>query len=549
MPLHSHAQEVDPTPLPINEDIEGAPVEEILSEPSTATVRTIFDQLLGLSKAEQEANLQAIINSSTPERTRAYQQLQQLLEQLEERAANPNAPVSESEAEFLQRYNNPDIADIKALLQQLDSPLVQQEIIKNTTPSTMQQMVHILSQKEPLTKESFATIQTENPDAPQTSNTDPLSTLDNTTKSLILRLLSWDTKESNAALDELFLLPYSNIQSNIDILEQLISFYQAEDKPQKVKHTKDILQRIDNQLSENQAFQHSSSLPANPANTEELQSLEELLGTTSSPESSAAIPLEAYAATTKTKSDDSQTLQTPATLPESRKDIRIKRGSGASFEEPQTSHPNLSISLNTTQKKDKDIPSFTHMDATMEKAYKALSAGQIEGAVALYKQVLRHNKQYKPALFGLAAAYHQNAQITESRTIYEVILKQDPKNKQALSNYLATLSEESPDEALKKLEILEEKAPGNSAIPAQIAIIYHQKQDPVKAARYLRKAISISPDNTTYRYNLALLLDQMGHRKQAISLYKQLVNASLRGETIPGSAVQINERLNYLRAQ
>ena len=59
-------------------------------------------------------------------------------------------------------------------------------------------------------------------------------------------------------------------------------------------------------------------------------------------------------------------------------------------------------------------------------------------------------------------------------------------------------------------------------------------------------AIELSPDNLTYKYNLAIMLDSQGDFAQASDLYRLLINASDKGEVLPASADKLQKRLNYI---
>lgn len=187
-------------------------------------------------------------------------------------------------------------------------------------------------------------------------------------------------------------------------------------------------------------------------------------------------------------------------------------------------------------------------DTLLDQAYNALFFGQQEAAMALYKQVLSRNKNNKSALFGLATIYQRNKNNAEARAIYTRLLSQDPSDQDALNNFLMLVAEESPEEALVELKRLEAINPEFSPLPAQIAMIYARLGKTKKAVRSLNKALVMSPNNHTYRYNLAVLYDGAGATQQAVTLYKELLAASRDGAIIPVSAETIRERIVFLSA-
>lgn len=208
-----------------------------------------------------------------------------------------------------------------------------------------------------------------------------------------------------------------------------------------------------------------------------------------------------------------------------------------------SSEMNLQV---TDQSKTEEI---INVKEKLEMAYNALLSGQTSAAISIYKSILDHDYENQDALFGLATTYHKNKQPRQARAIYTEILKLNPNNIEALNNYLVLLAEESPDNALIELNKLERINPEFSPVPAQIAMIYLKMGSTSKAERYLRRAISLSPNNIVYRYNLAITSDRLGKIRQAIQLYNEVLDEAKSGVIIPGSIDQIEERLSFLKSK
>lgn len=187
-----------------------------------------------------------------------------------------------------------------------------------------------------------------------------------------------------------------------------------------------------------------------------------------------------------------------------------------------------------------------NLNYELEKAYSALISGQADEAIKIYKNVLSNAPDNKLALFGLATTYHRAGQIDLARPLYGKLLALDPDNRDALNNFLVLLADESPQEALTQLEKLEERNPAFSPIPAQMAVIYQKLGDSEKASEKMFKAISLAPENLTYRYNLAIMLDKQNKYDEAAKLYRQILEAHLRGQVIPGEPTKIQERLTFI---
>ncbi len=160
--------------------------------------------------------------------------------------------------------------------------------------------------------------------------------------------------------------------------------------------------------------------------------------------------------------------------------------------------------------------------------------------------MLANDDKNKLGLFGLAATYHRLGQIDMARPLYGKLLAIDPTNRDALNNFLVLLADEAPQEALVQMEKLGERNPGFSPIPAQMAVIYQKLGDTEKATQKMFKATALAPENLTYQYNLAILLDIQKKTGEAAKIYRRLMEAHMRGEIIPGDATEIQERLTFI---
>ncbi len=204
-------------------------------------------------------------------------------------------------------------------------------------------------------------------------------------------------------------------------------------------------------------------------------------------------------------------------------------------------HDGVGIKITVEQPKE-DISKM------LEDAYDDLIAGNQEEAIGLYKDVLAREPQNKLALFGLATTYHRAGQLQLARPLYGRLLAIDPHNVEGLNNFLVLLADEAPREALVELERLEQSHPGFSPIPAQMAIIYEKLNNFPMAVQKMQQAIDMSPENIKYQYDMAVMLDKRGDWPDAAMYYQQLLVASERGEKIPASEEDIQERLTFIRS-
>ncbi|MBV8938955.1 MAG: tetratricopeptide repeat protein, partial [Alphaproteobacteria bacterium] len=182
----------------------------------------------------------------------------------------------------------------------------------------------------------------------------------------------------------------------------------------------------------------------------------------------------------------------------------------------------------------------------LQRAYNALMSGNSDAAIGIYQEVLESDPHNEQALFGLATTYHRAGQLEKARPLYMRLLKINPGHREGLNNFLALAADEAPEEALNELQNLQKRSPDFSPIPAQMAVIYQKMNRLDEAIQYMSRAASLAPENMTYRYNLAILFDKAHHYPEAAALYRQVLDAGLRGETVPGDLTSIQQRLTFI---
>lgn len=225
------------------------------------------------------------------------------------------------------------------------------------------------------------------------------------------------------------------------------------------------------------------------------------------------------------------------------KHVSIERGNTASQFPKEGYSDDAPIGISVSDKGNSE-----DIDAMLEQAYSAVQLDQMESAIELYKRAVAKHPEHKLALFGLATSYQKDNQSKKARAVYERLLKIYPDYSEALNNFLVLVAEESPSSALSELGKLEKRNPEFSPILAQMGLIYMRQEDYRNAANYLGRAMALSPENMSYRYNMAIVMDNMGEREEAIDLYEQILKAKKSGTSLPFKPEGIEERLTFLRS-
>lgn len=182
----------------------------------------------------------------------------------------------------------------------------------------------------------------------------------------------------------------------------------------------------------------------------------------------------------------------------------------------------------------------------LNRAYSALNAGDTTLAASTYKNILTTEPKNEDALFGLATIYHRLGDLDRARPYYAQLLTVNPNHREGLNNFLALVSHESPQEALAELERLEQRNPNFSPIPAQQAALLSKQGFADQAREKMLRAIELAPDDLTYKYNLAVILDKQGKYTDASALYRLLIDAAVSGQKIPATVDSLQKRLNFI---
>lgn len=182
----------------------------------------------------------------------------------------------------------------------------------------------------------------------------------------------------------------------------------------------------------------------------------------------------------------------------------------------------------------------------LEQGYENLLAGREAIAAGYYIEAMAAEPKNELAIFGLATTYQRMGRNEEARELYGKLLAINPTHREALNNFMALISDESPQEAVAELEKLESENPDFSPIPAQLGVVYNKIGNREMAAKKFASALQLDPDNISYKYNLAVTLDDMGYGKDAAELYMELIQDYNDGATLPGDIVTIRNRAIFL---
>jgi Flp pilus assembly protein TadD len=186
--------------------------------------------------------------------------------------------------------------------------------------------------------------------------------------------------------------------------------------------------------------------------------------------------------------------------------------------------------------------------AQLVSAGRALKLGRYDAALDIYQALYEKNRRDPQVLMGVAVALQRMGNFEASIAAYQELLDIQPKNIGAEVNMLGLMSEKYPAVAVRRLEELRVSNPSDLGVVAQLAVTQAQLNNTQEALKYLAVAASMQPDNPGHVYNMAIIADRAGNRKEAVQYYEQALEMDSvygGGRSLPRDV--IFERLARLR--
>jgi len=123
----------------------------------------------------------------------------------------------------------------------------------------------------------------------------------------------------------------------------------------------------------------------------------------------------------------------------------------------------------------------------------------------------------------LAEVLDQAGRKTEAKQVYEAALKLDQNNGVALNNLAFLMAENNGDldDALTKAQRAKQLLPNLAEINDTLGWIYLKKNLPDNAVEIFKELVSKQPNQSTFRYHLAMALSQKGDKSRALEQLKE----------------------------
>lgn len=160
----------------------------------------------------------------------------------------------------------------------------------------------------------------------------------------------------------------------------------------------------------------------------------------------------------------------------------------------------------------------------LQRGYRAYQAGDWAAAEAAYRAALARSPDERHALLGLAAVLRQTGRHEAARALYQRRLAVDPHDALAAAG-LAALDAADPALGVAELKRRLSERPDSPELWAALGLQYARQRRWPEARRAYAEAWRRAPDSADHAYNLAVALDRLGRREEAILFYRRALEA------------------------
>ncbi len=157
--------------------------------------------------------------------------------------------------------------------------------------------------------------------------------------------------------------------------------------------------------------------------------------------------------------------------------------------------------------------------------YAAYAAGDLSGARSAYEDALREEPANRDALLGLAALDVRSGRYESAEALYLRALQIDPRNGDTQAALIALRSGRSdPLVTESRVKTLIAADPTAHALRFTLGNQLAAQNRWAEAQQEYFKAYVADPDNADFAYNLAVSLDHLHQRRQALEYYQRAIS-------------------------
>ena len=161
-----------------------------------------------------------------------------------------------------------------------------------------------------------------------------------------------------------------------------------------------------------------------------------------------------------------------------------------------------------------------HVAASLERAYAAYLAGDVETAGQAYRTVLGQEPRNRDARLGLAAVAARAGRWAEAADHYATLLASHPADTAARAALIA-IGEKDPARAESRLKALLRIEPEAAHLHFNLGNLYASQSRWPEAQQSWFSAYRLDRGNADHAYNLAVSLEHMSQARNALDLYRE----------------------------
>lgn len=184
--------------------------------------------------------------------------------------------------------------------------------------------------------------------------------------------------------------------------------------------------------------------------------------------------------------------------------------------------------------------------APLERAYDELQAGRLDAAQRDYELVLRSDAKNTDALLGLATIAARQGQNELAQSYYLRALESDPNDATAQAGLSNTRGQADPGLAESRLKNALASQPESAALHFALGNLYSRQRRWSEAQQAYFRAYAAEPDNADVIFNLAVSLDHLRQNKLAAQYYAMALDGS-RAQRASFDAQQVRQRILELQ--
>ncbi len=197
----------------------------------------------------------------------------------------------------------------------------------------------------------------------------------------------------------------------------------------------------------------------------------------------------------------------------------------------------------------KGAPKKDLMSATIDEAYEAYTSGEYELAERKYRDALAIDPLNRDAILGSAAIHMTQQKYREALNLYQRQLTRDPQDEYAHAGILSIASAEvSSPELLSRVNDLLKTYPNAGHLHFLKGRLLSQRFRWAAAQVSFFNAWSQQPERADYAYNLAISLDHINQRAEALKFYQRARHANT-STLSQADIAAISKRIAQLEAQ